>query len=703
MCDLLVFKLQVEMLSHFGSEHYCPLSLLRVHGSSMMEELEDHETDGQEDGDNTDSDSDVPVLPPEPGAKVEEESKKPNLLERAADTVINLVKKFTGNGHDKEKGSDVAEEGDDSHDVNHSSNGVGASESESQDEGKGKLVTLVGHEELVENPDENNASVAGAEQVPGDKRDTSQGESVSVNISSEESSSCKETRDQGDSQTASTAFSPCHLFSQVIGQYSLGCFMGRLLFSKNKNFTISMAVAKGWNVKQTKTSPTSDSETKNESSEKSDDQGEVHKQEITVQEKPSAVESLVEGSVSSEEINQKVSVIIPEPPSSNVEIKGESTVSSPSEGVHIGTVDVSSRIVQPSQSIDTLLVEKQDSEMSNDKTPALVEVSVVTAVPLNTTQSASSTVTLQSSESPAFKDSNVDVAKEPNLDSPKVNNEQLVKQSSSSSQSIVLDSERVRLVNKDTPQQPVVPLEQKDISSKSEEQSKAEENSKLVKDENESKGKEKPEATSSECTAPNSIHIMSQSSPDIDVLETKLDGREGTAQLPEEINVEKGPLPSLNGASTAKIVTDSSSGNVEPLESGHKETPPDMENQESSIESVVSSTSVVESQSADPTIQPTSPPSIDTPDISDSVLPLAAPPIIADTSHELAAAASDASLDVATLSKAQQAAATSAGITSLAGSGGHKESIFVRLSNKIKTLEQNQNMSTLYMEQLSQR
>ena len=52
------------MLSHFGSEHYCPLSLLRVHGSSMMEELEDHETDGQEENDNSDSDSDsdVPVL-----------------------------------------------------------------------------------------------------------------------------------------------------------------------------------------------------------------------------------------------------------------------------------------------------------------------------------------------------------------------------------------------------------------------------------------------------------------------------------------------------------------------------------------------------------------------------------------------------------------------------------------------------------------
>ena len=30
---------RVEMLSHYGSEHYCPLSLLRVVGASMMEVL----------------------------------------------------------------------------------------------------------------------------------------------------------------------------------------------------------------------------------------------------------------------------------------------------------------------------------------------------------------------------------------------------------------------------------------------------------------------------------------------------------------------------------------------------------------------------------------------------------------------------------------------------------------------------------------
>lgn len=33
--------LQVEMLSHYGQEHFCPLSLVRVLGASMMEVYEE--------------------------------------------------------------------------------------------------------------------------------------------------------------------------------------------------------------------------------------------------------------------------------------------------------------------------------------------------------------------------------------------------------------------------------------------------------------------------------------------------------------------------------------------------------------------------------------------------------------------------------------------------------------------------------------
>ncbi|CAH3186624.1 unnamed protein product, partial [Porites lobata] len=112
----------------------------------MMEELEDHETDGQEENDNSDSDSDVTVLPPDPSAKVEDQPKEQNLLQRAADTVFNLVKKFTGNGHDNKQDK----EGDDSK-LGAQDNKMTASEKESQGESLGKIVTLVGHEELNEN------------------------------------------------------------------------------------------------------------------------------------------------------------------------------------------------------------------------------------------------------------------------------------------------------------------------------------------------------------------------------------------------------------------------------------------------------------------------------------------------------------------------------------------------------------------------
>ena len=38
--------LQVEMLSHFGREHYCPISLLRVMGASMIEVYEESQLGG---------------------------------------------------------------------------------------------------------------------------------------------------------------------------------------------------------------------------------------------------------------------------------------------------------------------------------------------------------------------------------------------------------------------------------------------------------------------------------------------------------------------------------------------------------------------------------------------------------------------------------------------------------------------------------
>ena len=708
------------MLSHFGSEHYCPLSLLRVYGSSMMEELEDHEIDGQDENDNSDGDPDVPVLPPEPGAKVDDEPKKPNLLERAADTVISLVKKITGNGHDKEKGSDAAEKdgdalekGGDALDISDSSGETASnSESESQAESKNKIVTLVGHEELEENPAESktiNTSGTAVEQDPNDKSNANSQDrkSLSVNTSSEDSSPCEKV-DNMKSNTTSAALTPCQSFAQVIGQYCLGCFMGRLLFSKKRyqDFTFLADVINSRKTKiSNKTSPspsdsklTMEKESKAYENKERDDQEKISQQEVqaTIQDKlhVSISESSVEKSTSPEEEKQQSSVSIPEPTSSSLEVSSEITVSSPSNAAE--TVDASSGIiVQPSQSMDSLVTQK--SGTSDDQTPSLAQVSVVTASPLNSTHSlSSSSVTLQSSELPVFKESEVIAVIE---ESGIVNQQSIMKEplaQQSVSQSTTSDSEPVPSVNKDISKQPVEPVELNGVPEN-------EENKEDTTTDKISGSKEAtPGATPTECKAPNSLHMMPNSSPDIDVLETTLtdkEGREGTAQLPEE--VEKDPLPSLNGASQDKQVPDSQNVNMKSEDSENKETYPNLESQESSPDSTTSTISV-EPQSVAPTIQPASLHIIDTDDLSDSVLPLPIPPLASVSSQEFAAA-SDANLDAALLSKAQQAAASSAGMSSVVGSGGHKESIFVRLSNKIKALEQNLNMSTKYMEQLNQR
>ncbi|KAG8539772.1 hypothetical protein GDO81_020388, partial [Engystomops pustulosus] len=38
---MFIKYIKVELISHFGSEHFCPLSLIRVFGTSMVEEYEE--------------------------------------------------------------------------------------------------------------------------------------------------------------------------------------------------------------------------------------------------------------------------------------------------------------------------------------------------------------------------------------------------------------------------------------------------------------------------------------------------------------------------------------------------------------------------------------------------------------------------------------------------------------------------------------
>ncbi|XP_055007758.1 SUN domain-containing ossification factor-like isoform X2 [Boleophthalmus pectinirostris] len=77
--------IKVELVSHFGSEHFCPLSLIRVFGTSMVEEYEEI-ADPSERPEEQDDDMDYPAG----YAPADGDSK--NLIGSAKDAIFNIVK-----------------------------------------------------------------------------------------------------------------------------------------------------------------------------------------------------------------------------------------------------------------------------------------------------------------------------------------------------------------------------------------------------------------------------------------------------------------------------------------------------------------------------------------------------------------------------------------------------------------------------------
>lgn len=82
---------KVELLSHFGSEHFCPLSLIRVFGTSMVEEYEEI-ADPAERPDDQDDDLDYP-----PGYAPGEDRLSNNLIGSAKDVILNMVNNIAVN------------------------------------------------------------------------------------------------------------------------------------------------------------------------------------------------------------------------------------------------------------------------------------------------------------------------------------------------------------------------------------------------------------------------------------------------------------------------------------------------------------------------------------------------------------------------------------------------------------------------------
>ncbi|CAB1332009.1 unnamed protein product [Coregonus sp. 'balchen'] len=85
---------KVELISHFGSEHFCPLSLIRVFGTSMVEEYEEI-ADSQYPSERLeylDEDYDYP-----PGYLHSEDKGSKNLLGSATSAILNMVNNIAAN------------------------------------------------------------------------------------------------------------------------------------------------------------------------------------------------------------------------------------------------------------------------------------------------------------------------------------------------------------------------------------------------------------------------------------------------------------------------------------------------------------------------------------------------------------------------------------------------------------------------------
>ncbi|XP_072245978.1 SUN domain-containing ossification factor isoform X2 [Leuresthes tenuis] len=91
---MFIKYIKVELLSHFGSEHFCPLSLIRVFGTSMVEEY-DEIADSQYPSERLEfleEDYDYP-----PGYQPSEDKASKNLLGSATNVILNMVNNIAAN------------------------------------------------------------------------------------------------------------------------------------------------------------------------------------------------------------------------------------------------------------------------------------------------------------------------------------------------------------------------------------------------------------------------------------------------------------------------------------------------------------------------------------------------------------------------------------------------------------------------------
>ena len=724
---VVFFHSQVEMLSHFGSEHYCPLSLFRVFGISMMEELEDHEAGGQDDADAVDHDDDTAqVLPPDPSVKEQDKKTQSNILATVGDTLFNMVKvaakKLTG-VIDSEKNLTSDSLGTST--VAPSSSIVSSTTSKEQD-AKPSIVTLIPSEDeddKIHDTKQGNKTTNAT--IPTDTKKPEGQENAKDNTTFYE----KIDPDSSRGSKTTSAFSGCELLVRMLGHSGFGCMMGKVLYSKRKHRgftpreespTKQKTSARNVKAPQGSADRTETSTDKGKEDAKKNGEKKEEKESEKVEEKgkksgKEKVDDTNKAPIEQKELNENGSISkdtdeIKQPESlvetiSSSELNKEAIRDEKKQTSIKGAVDPSI-MIQPSEVQPVL---KPCDPSSEEKgTPVLTTTSVLTTQPSGDITESESTQTTTSDIEPTFthfeksKDEQPESDTRATIDVSKI--EPDLKDGVSSDGETQRDSKSESTVSTSQETTAEVP------SSKS---STMDQSSPGVTDTCSSadsfdKSLLKPTQSSSasECKAPSVVAPHK----DVDVLEFKIldsAGREGTAHLekpvepdkpvqPDEPVIEKEPTKDENSEPTlAKDTVDVT-----------RASPTDdltVSTSSSSIElatpSVVSKPVPTPPEASE---QPTNHPDVNPSESPESISPLPPPPVDkvpVEPPSSIEASISDDLSSV--LSKAPSSA--TAGVPGLASSGAQKESIFMRLTNRIKALEQNLTISTLYMEKLNQK
>jgi hypothetical protein len=716
----------------------------------MMEELEDHEAGGQDDGDAVDHDDDAgQVLPPDPSVKADDQETKPtsNILATVGDTLINIVKvaakKLTGVIKDD---TNLTSDTLGVSTVAPSSGIVSSMTSKDQDT-KPSIVTLIPSDDTDDEiPDlKHENQTSNATSPPSDSKTTGGPETKNDKTTFYD----KVDSDDSKGSKTATAFTSCELLVRMLGHSSFGCMMGKVLYSKRKHggFTPrEKAPRQNPSARNVAVAPGSDSKPDTNNSKGKEKEGEKESEKVEEKRKKNEKKE-VDYENEKKPVVQKDEIISEDmnglsEKESSIEPEGSHDIQKVHDGIQnvqtsvVRPIDPAS-IVQPSK-VEPSIIQPCHPESEEKGTPLLTSVSVLTTQPSGENTGSTSTKATSSDAEPTLN--KIENSNDKLSESKAPTTIKEVSQNATVIKDEININENTR-VEDDVMATPVESVVTKKVEPEivSPTSSTVEKSSSGSKDtcasvESFDNSLIKPsQSLPSECTAPTVVTHPK----DVDVLEFKIldsAGREGTAH-PEKpgipvkpdmpVKPDKPVTPDKPGEIEEPVKETKEQGEVKQSDSGSQsdvepssiqDTREDKESSSHKVEAAVTASSlssVVEPSKPDVVAipsTPTEPPVPETPthlpDIEassppESISPLPAPPVddvpVAPPSSSIEASLAD------DLSSVLSKASSSAGGQGLGSSGAQKESIFMRLTNRIKALEQNLTLSTLYMEKLNQK